>query len=154
MREAQDLEPARKALRESSVDEEGRGAKDHHAQRYFASGVFIPQSLDRLGPVRDLLDLVESENGSASTRPTRRDSGRFPLLRDPLAPAQRRFIRGGEDDVTPTLIENLPGECGLANLARSGDDLDESPRLFEALSQYLALGPLEHESLPFTQRTE
>ena len=59
----------------------------------------------------------------------------LPLLLDPGAVLQRRLVRRGVVGREGEILQHLPDEGGLARLARSGQDLDESPGFREPFPQ-------------------
>ncbi|MEI6785241.1 MAG: hypothetical protein WCQ21_30450, partial [Verrucomicrobiota bacterium] len=63
------------------------------------------------------------------------EPGQIPLLLQPSPLAQSWLVGGGVVGGHPDRLHHLPGERGLANLARAGQDLEESPRLFHPPQQ-------------------
>lgn len=88
--------------------------------------IFIPQVLDGLGPVGNLLNLVLDEHC-----PLRSDlePGRLPLLLGPGTVAKGRLVGRCIVAGKQFGLLQLPGHCGLACLTRSGKHLNKPARL-------------------------
>ena len=71
------------AFSQPMLDEQRRRTEEDYFERAFGARVFVPQALHRLGPVRELLDLVEDEHRSPPAGLLRREPGGLPLLLDP-----------------------------------------------------------------------
>jgi hypothetical protein len=136
--DVQHLEAARQALCQATLDEKRRRTEQHHLERPLPAGVFVPQSLDRLGPAGCLLHFVEHQDPAFAAK---REARRLPLLGNPLRPSQRGLVGTGEDDRHPHPFDGLLHQGGLADLPGPGDDLDESPRLREAAGQERGVRP-------------
>lgn len=124
MRERDELEAPCQALGEPALDQQRRRPEQQHLQVHALGAVAVPQALDRFGPVRELLDLVENQHGAFASHLCRAHAGDVPLLLDPDPVPQRGLVGGGEVDGQSGALHDLPREGGLADLPRAGEDLD------------------------------
>ena len=154
MRQVQDPEAPGQTFRQSPLHQQRCRAEQHHAQRQAVAGIFVPESLHRLRPVGDLLHFVEREHGALLASVLRHHTSALPLRGQPGPIAQRRFVGGDEDAGAVELSQDLLHERGLADLARSGDHLHESPRLGQAAGQQRGVLALEGGASGFTHRDE
>ena len=129
MGQPQHLEATGEALAQAALDEEGGGAQQDDLQRPARPGVGVPQALDRLGPARHLLHLVEHEERAVVGRLVGEAPRRFPLLLDPRRAPEGRLVRAGVAGRQAALLRRLVDQGGLADLARAGHDLQEVARL-------------------------
>ena len=136
MRQDDHLEASRQTFGQPLRDQQRRRAEQHHLERALAPGVFVPQALDGFRPARDLLDFVEHQHGA---RWAVGQSRRLPLLRDPVRAAQHRLVRAGQTHRAVEVLDDLLNQRGLADLARSRQHLDESPRFVQPGREHRAL---------------
>jgi hypothetical protein len=122
------------------LDEQGRRPEKHDLQGTPGTRVLVPEPLHRFRPADRLLHLVDHQD--AALAPDRQPR-RLPLLRDPLGPAQGRFVGADEADRDPHRPGDLLHEGGLADLPRPRHDVDEPPRLGQPPCQLDRIGPLE-----------
>lgn len=101
----------------------------------------------------DFLDLVEHEQRAAASRLTGRKTRGVPLLRDPLAPAQRRLVGARVVVREPGGLGHPAHQRGLTDLARAGDHLDEATALAQTPGEHGAVRTREHGA-QFTQYVE
>lgn len=101
------------------------------------------------------MDFVKGQHGPFAAGPAGDKARGVPLLGDPLAAAQGRFVGRGVGRRRAKRFEHLAHERGLSDLSRAGDDLDEAPRLRQAAGQRDGMGPDIVVAVPqFTQHNE
>ena len=149
MRQVQHLEAASQAVGEATTDQQRRGAEDYNAKRGPLRRVLVPESLDRLRPSIDLLDLIEGEHGSPSSGFPAGDAGSIPLLFHPCPPAQRGFVGGSVHHTTATVLQHVTDEGGFTDLTRSCHDLDEMPVFLETTREDTGIWPVRTSRCSF-----
>ena len=133
--DAHDLETSGQALRRTAAQAQRARTEQHDPQ---AARIGVPQGLHGLGPVGDLLHLVDDEE-----RPFTEQRGLLPLLQQPAAIAHPDIIGIGVVARVPAQRHELPDPGGLADLSRSDQDLDERGRLSKPLQQLVDERALE-----------
>jgi len=93
------------------------------------------------------------DQSAACQDPAAPGSNRFPLLRDPLRAPESRFVRADETNVEAQPLRHLLDQCGLADLARTRDHLNEPPGLGQAAGENGRLRATVGGS-PFTRHGE
>ena len=129
VRHAQQLESSGKALGEPPLDQEGGRPEHDDLERQPGASVLVPQALDRLGPPRHLLHLVQDQESAPAAGLSRLGPSRLPLFLDPGSSAQHGLIGGGVAGREAQRVDRLPREGGLARLPGPSEHLDEAPRL-------------------------
>ena len=135
VRQVQEFEAPRKTLGQAPSEQEWRRTQQHHLQPSPAPCVLVPQTLDRLCPIRDLLHLVQDEKCALGPRITGHQPRRVPLLRDPLRATQGRLVGACKAIEQTGLLGDLCDQGGLAHLPRPGDDLEKTARLLQTVEQ-------------------
>jgi len=69
-----------------------------------------------------------------------------------LASSERGFIGGGIVGLELRPLQDLPDKRRLADLARTGDDLDEPAGLGQPLLQNVRMGASEQRGVPIYSR--
>lgn len=110
MGNGEDLEPAGQAFRKAPLEEERSRSQHHHPERNSPRCVLVPQTLDGLGPRRDLLDFVEGEHGTAGASVAGNCPGGFPLGHKPGPVPEGRLVGGGVVGGLAPLPEDLADE--------------------------------------------
>ena len=134
VRDADDLEPAGKALGQALLHEEGRSILAGPRAALARRGCPRPTGARPTGPTAGrLLDVVDDEQGA---RRAGLEACRLPLGRDPLrghgARARRQLHETNRD---LQALDRLGDERRLAHLPWPRDHLDEPPGLAEAPGQ-------------------
>ena len=112
--------------------------------------IVVPQPLDGLRPVRNLLNLIEHENRSALAGFGRINSGGLPLLLDPIPAPQRGLVGTREASTQVMSLGHLPHQSCYSDLARAGDRLDEAARLTKTAGERRSLRTNEGQGHPLT----
>jgi hypothetical protein len=121
-----DLEAAGQALGQSPLEKERRRSEQDDLQWTSGSCVGIPEALHHFGPARHLLNFVQHKERSPLIAIAEQEAGAFPLCLKPVRPTKSRLISAGKYVRELRLGYDLAHESRLTDLARSGDDLNES----------------------------
>jgi len=140
MRQVQRFKATGEAFAQAALNQQRSGAEQNDFQWPARARVGVPQALDGLGPLRNLLHFVEDQQCAFPARFVGQRPRRLPLLLQPIAAAQSRFVRAGIAGRQAGSRRDLPDQRSLAHLPRPGDDLDKSARLFQAAGQFSRLG--------------
>lgn len=152
VRQRDHLETPGQAFSQAPPDEQRRRAKQHDLQREAGARVGIPQVLDRLGPARDFLHLVEHQECAAFSRLGGEISRGSPLLLNPLRVTQRRFVGAGITGRQSGIPHRVFDERRLADLSRARDYLDEAAWFQKPVDQFAHVRPGVFERI--TQNNE
>ena len=109
-------------------------------------GVGVPQEFYCAGPAGNFLNFVQNQQSPGGGFPGL-EAGQILLLLQPSPLTQSWLVGGGVVGGHPARVHHLPGERGLANLARAGQDLEESARLFHPPQQGIMNGFANHHIL-------
>jgi len=131
----QRLETAGKALRQSALDQQRRRPQKHDMQARCRSRILVPQALGDFGPAVHLLDFVDDQDRAVRFVAAREPACFIPLRVQPGGAPQGRFVRRGVDAGASQGVEDLAHHRCLADLAGTGDDLDEVPGFAQATGE-------------------
>jgi hypothetical protein len=126
--EPDDLEAAGEALGQPTLDEQWSRAEDDHPKVSPRVRVFVPESLDGLGPGRDLLDLIEDEHRRNRLMADHQCAPDLPLCLEPRPIPESGIVGAHAVDRQIQLADNPSDEDRLADLARARHHVDEPPR--------------------------
>ena len=153
MRDPDDLEAAGQRIRQPLAHQQRRGPEEHDPQGRAARAVLVPELLHDVGPVADLLDLVENEEPARPSAVRRRLPADRPLRVDPADVLGIGGIGRGEVPGNADRVHDLARERRLAHLARPGQHLDESPWLVRALEDLVVdRAPVDLRQLHYSLR--
>ena len=134
VRRADRLEAPGEALAESFLDEQRGRAEQHDAQWQRRMPVLVPESLDRLCPTGDLLNLIDCEHGGPVAL-VREPTPLLPLRLEPGPIPQGRIVGAGVVARRIDLGKRLLDHRRLPDLPRPTHDLDPLSVLGQARNQ-------------------
>jgi hypothetical protein len=142
VRNAQNLEPTRETVRKPPLHQRRCGTEEQDLDGSRLPRVLVPEPLDDLRPLGDLLDLVQDQNHAAPPRGSGQHPGALPLCFDPRGILQGRFVGGRVVGRGIQLLDGLKRQRGLSRLTRAGEHLDETARSAESRGE----APIERGS--------
>jgi len=140
VRHADRLETACQALGRPLLEEQRRRSEQDDAERPSGRRVLVPQALDLLGPVRQLLDLVDRENRATAPAFARLLPAQLPLLSEPALRQPARVVSGGVVPGQGAFGKRLSHEGRLADLAWTNHDLRVVTPLGDPFADELGFG--------------